>query len=330
MKKIIFLSTITCYCLLFALSPLLKAQNQTDCVELPKKISEVFKDGKSVRITLQSPNDHLTILFEMDSLLHWHAVFTDYSKENAKIAIIGIGKIIYYSESETRVWSTEQPSTFIYTAQLEFLKKFKTIFEKNFSNCTSINEAKSTNKTYSSFTFHIDKDTFRTSLNKTTDRIENIKGVTNQNKFNCFLGLPLKIIEPTREASNDVNFGYTFFPPTFSETEESDSDDPIFVLPEKQPEYEGGYQNVVKILSENIKYPGSAKNAGVEGTVYVGFTIERNGSMTNFKIKRSVNKSLDSEAMRVVKLLGNNWIAGSNNGQKVRCAYVLPIKFAFK
>ncbi len=142
--------------------------------------------------------------------------------------------------------------------------------------------------------------------------------------------LPLKIIEPTREASNDINFGYSFFPPIFSESDDNEGDEPIYVLPEKKPAYQNGYKELIKILSENIKYPLSARSAGIQGTVYIGFVIEKDGSMSDLKVKRSVEKSLNNEALRVVKLLGNNWIAGKNNGQNVRCSYFLPVKFEFK
>jgi TonB family protein len=92
------------------------------------------------------------------------------------------------------------------------------------------------------------------------------------------------------------------------------------------PKYPGGNKALYAFMGENIKYPQDAKEKGIQGTVYVSFVIEKDGSVSHVKILRGVSKSLDSEAMRVVKTMPN-WEPGTQRGKAVRVQYNLPIKF---
>jgi protein TonB len=128
-------------------------------------------------------------------------------------------------------------------------------------------------------------------------------------------------------------------------------EEPIFTQVEEQPQFPQGYPALFKWLSENIKYPDLSRQNKSEGTVYVGFTIEKDGSISNVQIKRGVKEIvretitimeangikgnkivekevhlLDSEARRVISMMPN-WTPGKNNGKPVRVAYTLPIKF---
>ena len=75
----------------------------------------------------------------------------------------------------------------------------------------------------------------------------------------------------------------------------------VFVVVENMPSFPGG--NVQKWISKNVKYPVLAMENGIQGKVFVQFVIERDGSITDVKVVRGVDSSLDKEAIRVVKAM---------------------------
>ena len=100
----------------------------------------------------------------------------------------------------------------------------------------------------------------------------------------------------------------------------------IFTVVEQMPMYPGGDAALMGYLRDNIKYPTVAAENGVQGRVVVGFVVERDGSITDVKILRGVDPSLDREAMRVVKNMPK-WTPGKQNGSAVRVKYQVPVSF---
>lgn len=95
---------------------------------------------------------------------------------------------------------------------------------------------------------------------------------------------------------------------------------------EIMPEFVGGYSKLVEYLSNNLTYPPMAMDAGIEGTVYVGFVIEGDGSITNVKILRGVHSKLDEEAINVISKMPK-WKPGVQNNNYVRVSYTIPVAF---
>ncbi len=95
---------------------------------------------------------------------------------------------------------------------------------------------------------------------------------------------------------------------------------------EQMPSFPGGMGALMSWLSQNIKYPVIAAENGVEGRVIVQFVVEKDGSITDVKIAKSVDPSLDKEATRVVSSMPH-WIAGRQNGNPVRVKYTVPVTF---
>ena len=95
---------------------------------------------------------------------------------------------------------------------------------------------------------------------------------------------------------------------------------------EQMPSFPGGMGALMSWLSQNIKYPVIAAENGVEGRVIVQFVVEKDGSITDVKIAKSVDPSLDKEATRVVSSRPH-WIAGRQNGNPVRVKYTVPVTF---
>lgn len=100
----------------------------------------------------------------------------------------------------------------------------------------------------------------------------------------------------------------------------------VFDVVEQMPSFPGGNDALMKFLQENVKYPVVAQENGVQGRVVVSFVVEKDGSITDVKVVRSVDPSLDKEATRVVKSMPR-WIPGKQNGAAVRVKYNVPVSF---
>jgi protein TonB len=110
------------------------------------------------------------------------------------------------------------------------------------------------------------------------------------------------------------------------EEEEMEEEAQIFMVVESMPEPPGGIAAFYGYLNENIKYPQMAKESGIQGTVYVTFVVEKNGSITDVRVLRGIGGGCDEEAVRVVKN-SPKWSPGKQRGKPVRVQYNLPVKF---
>ncbi len=109
-------------------------------------------------------------------------------------------------------------------------------------------------------------------------------------------------------------------------TEQPKEETKVFDVVEQMPQFPGGPQALFEYLSSHIKYPVVAEENGVQGRVIVTFVVERDGSITDVKVAKSVDPSLDKEAQRVVKSMPR-WIPGKQNGAAVRVKYTVPVTF---
>ena len=100
----------------------------------------------------------------------------------------------------------------------------------------------------------------------------------------------------------------------------------VFDVVEEMPSFPGGPGALMSFLSSNIKYPVVAEENGIQGRVIVAFVVERDGSITDVRVVKSVDQSLDKEAVRVVKSMPR-WIPGKQNGSAVRVKYTVPVTF---
>jgi protein TonB len=100
----------------------------------------------------------------------------------------------------------------------------------------------------------------------------------------------------------------------------------VFDVVEQMPSFPGGPSALMQYLNSNIKYPVVAEENGVQGRVVCTFVVEKDGSITDVRVVKSVDPSLDKEAMRVVKGMPK-WIPGKQNGSAVRVKYTVPVTF---
>jgi protein TonB len=116
---------------------------------------------------------------------------------------------------------------------------------------------------------------------------------------------------------------------TSTETETFDVEEAIVKVPQVRAEFPGGMAELRKYLAENCQYPEAARTAGWQGVVLLEFVVEKDGSIKQVTVLRSVCQALDEEAIRVVKGMPK-WKAGENNGQKCRSFFQLPITFSLQ
>ena len=100
----------------------------------------------------------------------------------------------------------------------------------------------------------------------------------------------------------------------------------VFDVVEEMPSFPGGSAALMSYLNSNTKYPVVAQENGVQGRVIISFVVERDGSISDVKVARSVDPSLDREAQRVVKSMPK-WKPGKQNGSTVRVKYTVPVVF---
>lgn len=101
---------------------------------------------------------------------------------------------------------------------------------------------------------------------------------------------------------------------------------PIPTYLEVMPEFPGGQGELKRFLASNLVYPGSAIDAGIEGTVTLSFVINAAGEISDIRVVRSLTDACDKEAIRVVKKMPT-WIPGKQNGKAMPVRYSLPIKY---
>lgn len=102
----------------------------------------------------------------------------------------------------------------------------------------------------------------------------------------------------------------------------------IFEVVDEPASFPGGMEALKKYLTENIKYPQTAKDAGISGKVYLKFVVSGSGTVSNIKVMRGVPDcpECDKEAIRVVKTMPN-WIPGKIKGKEVNSVFNLPVAF---
>lgn len=101
----------------------------------------------------------------------------------------------------------------------------------------------------------------------------------------------------------------------------------VYDVTETMPQFPGGQGVMMKYLAANIKYPASAVKAKKQGRVIIAFVIQKDGSVTNARIVKSVDPELDAEALRIVKAMPN-WTPGTQDGKPVDVNYTIPVVFS--
>lgn len=101
----------------------------------------------------------------------------------------------------------------------------------------------------------------------------------------------------------------------------------ILDISEQMPSFPGGEQAFFKFLAQNIRYPGIARDQGLQGKLYIEFVVTKQGHITDVKIiKGTIGGGCEEEALRIIKSMPD-WIPGKQNGDLVNVRYRMPIIF---
>lgn len=112
------------------------------------------------------------------------------------------------------------------------------------------------------------------------------------------------------------------------ERSKSDNENRVYTFVEQYPEFPGGTVELNKWIDANMNYPIEAREKGIEGKVYVGFIVEKDGTISNPEVRIGVKngKILDEEALRLVKMMPK-WIPGKDKDKVIRFFFTVIIKF---
>lgn len=102
-----------------------------------------------------------------------------------------------------------------------------------------------------------------------------------------------------------------------------------FTSLEKAPDFPGGIKKFYEFLGREIKYPEVARKNSTQGKVFASFVVEKNGTLTDIEITRSLTKETDDEALRVLNK-SPRWNPGLLNGVPVRVKYNINVNFSMK
>lgn len=131
------------------------------------------------------------------------------------------------------------------------------------------------------------------------------------------------VIANTEDVGQKVEVKYVV--PT-QVVEEEPEEQTIFEVVENMPDFPGGMPALMQYLAKNIKYPTIAQENGTQGRVIVQFVVNKDGTIVDPKVVRSVDPYLDKEAIRVISSMPK-WKPGMQRGKPVRVKYTVPVMF---
>ena len=132
-------------------------------------------------------------------------------------------------------------------------------------------------------------------------------------------------LQVTEQNASNLHFVIAYDGPSSSKSPGSDAFDVV----EEMPVYPGGMPAMMDFFNKNMKYPKEAFDAKQEGRVIAQFVVEKDGSITDAHIVKSVSPALNAEALRIVNAMPN-WTPGRQNGKPVRVKYTVPLSFKLK
>lgn len=120
------------------------------------------------------------------------------------------------------------------------------------------------------------------------------------------------------------NYGAGFIP-----TQAPPKEDEVYHVVDDMPEFPGGMDKLLQFINDNMQYPTKAQTEGIQGKVIVQFIIDEDGYIIEPNIVRSVESSLDNEALRLIKMLPQ-WKPGTLKGKAIKVKYTVPVAFKLK
>lgn len=145
----------------------------------------------------------------------------------------------------------------------------------------------------------------------------------------------IEVVEDDVEVDEDIDINaevsqeevieqYEYRPPEIEEEEIVEAE--VFMVVEEMPEFPGGVGKLMEFIQSNIKYPMMARESNIQGTVFVNFVVEPDGSISKINVLRGIGGGCDEEAVRVVESMPK-WKPGKQRGTPVRVSFTARIVF---
>jgi TonB family protein len=326
-KNLITLLFAIFYCLNAA-----QGQAKLDCTELKKRIDNAFTNSSTLRLNYWSEVEN--IQYEQDTLSNNHLIYSKRGGNYDEYSSIIVKdksyftKVIAKPDADVK-WSNKPIPNMDFPKWTNFCKSASSVFNAPFKNCFSNKQISVAGTIFSIYSVDVTTDTFDIWINNTTDNLERINSANNRKKvtYEWVFNEPIKIKAPINLSKENKNYGLAAIPPMYSYGE-YDGTERVYTYADTRADYKTGQMEMFKFLGKTIKYPKQARENGIQGTVYVGFVVEKDGKLSNIQLKRGITgKECNEEAIRVVKLMSGSFIPSTFEGQKVRQAFTLPIKF---
>lgn len=133
--------------------------------------------------------------------------------------------------------------------------------------------------------------------------------------------------ETTPAAPLEIKTDEMAVPATDAVTQTEQDGKKVYNVVEEMPEFPGGSSKMMEYLSSNLKYPKECQEKGIEGRVIVQFVVQKDGSISDVRVVRSIDPMLDAEAVRVISGMPK-WTPGKMKGKAVNVKYNIPVSFA--
>lgn len=136
------------------------------------------------------------------------------------------------------------------------------------------------------------------------------------------------VVKEKKETSSSQKVEAVKEKPKVEKKKEEKGNNEVYTKVDEMPKFPGGDSGLYSFIASNLNYPAMAIENNVQGRVIVQFVVKKDGSIGDVTVKRSVDRDLDAEAVRVCKKLPK-FIPGKLNGQPVNVMYTVPITFRF-
>ena len=149
-----------------------------------------------------------------------------------------------------------------------------------------------------------------------------------QNRLESGSDQVIRLGSPSLDPEIKEEFGGDFPPVAVDPGPKQTSQDEVLTIVDEQAEFPGGMKAMMAFIKNNIRYPETAKDEGLQGKCYLKFIVEKDGSITNIQVLRGVPgcPECDKEAIRTVKMMPK-WKPAKVQGNVVRSYFNLPFTF---
>ena len=110
----------------------------------------------------------------------------------------------------------------------------------------------------------------------------------------------------------------------YSQSDDADND--VYNMVDQSAKFQDGYNSIIKFVQENIKFPAEAQENNVHGKLMVSVVVEKDGLLSDIKIKKGLGYGLDEEIVRIIKMMPK-WQPAQHKGKAVRQSQTIMIPF---